>query len=104
MTLRPHLQLAPESFVPQFGDNGTLRQRVGRNGRAHLDRALFFLVLHRSAEPRTSLARRVAINSPAYLIWGPDDDLAAAGALEAIVAAMRERFGHVLIVTLADQL
>ena len=64
MTVRPHLQIAPEPFVPKFSDTGALRQRVGRSGRAHLDRALFFLVLHRSAEPRTSLARRVAVNSP----------------------------------------
>lgn len=104
MTLRPHLQVAPEPFVPKFSETGALRQAVGRGGRAHLDRALFFLVLHRSAEPRTSLARRVAVNSPAYLIWSPEDDLAAAGALDAIVAAMRERFGHVLIITLNDQL
>lgn len=104
MTLRPHLQIAPEPFVPKFSDSGALRQQVGRSGRAHLDRALSFLVLHRSAEPRTSIARRVAVNSPAYLIWGPEDDLAAAGALDAIVAAMRARFGRVLIVTLTDQL
>ena len=37
----------------------------------HLDRWLPFLVLHRSDDPANSIARRVAINSPAYLIWSP---------------------------------
>jgi uncharacterized protein (TIGR02421 family) len=104
MTLRPHLQVAPKLFVAEFGESGALRQPVGRSGRVHLDRALFFLVLHRGADPRNSLARRVAVNSPAYLIWSPEDDLAAACALESIVTAMRARFGHMLIVTLGDQL
>ncbi|HMI41494.1 MAG TPA: flavohemoglobin expression-modulating QEGLA motif protein [Sphingomicrobium sp.] len=104
MTPRPRLRIAPEPFAPEFSETGSLRQPVGRSARAHLDRPLFFLVLHRTADPHTSLARRVAVNSPAYLIWSPEDDLAAAGALEAIVGAMREKFGHMLIVTLSDQL
>jgi len=93
MTLRSHLQIAPEPFIADYSDTGALRQPVGDTGR-----------VHRSADPRVSLARRVAVNSPAYLIWGPDDDLAAAAALDAIVREMSARFGRVLIITLNDQL
>ncbi len=102
MKRRAKLQLAPEPFVPLFTKTGALRQTVGRSGRAHLDRALSFLVLYRSADPGSSLAHRVAVNTPGYLVWEPEDDLAAAGALEAIVAAMAERFERVLVVTLID--
>ena len=45
----------------------------------------------------------MASNSPAYLVWSPDDDLAAASALRVVVTRMREHFGHVLIVSLYDQ-
>lgn len=103
MTGQSRLALAPAPFVPEFSETGALRQPVGETGRAHIDRPLFFLVLHRSADPETSIARHVAITSPAYLVWGPDDDHAAASALHAIVAAMRERFGRILLVSLYDQ-
>ena len=65
------------------------RRKVGESGRLHLDRSLPFLVLHRrDAEEVGSLARRVALNSPAYLVWdeGPDD----ASALELLVALAEE--------------
>lgn len=103
MTSVPHLQVAPEPFVPEFSETGALRQPVGERGRAHIDRPLFFLVLHRSADPENSIARHIAITSPAYVVWGPEDDHAAASALQAIVAAMRERFGRILLVSLYDQ-
>ena len=62
---------------------GALRHKVGEGGRLHLDRRLPFLVVHRLAADgvaSASLARRVALNSPAYLIWqeGPDDQPALA--------------------------
>lgn len=100
---RPSLRLAPDPFVAEFTPGGALRQKVGTSGRVHIDRPLHFLVLHRSADPSSSVARRVATNSPAYLVWAPDDDLAAASALRVVVASMREHFGHVLIVSLFDQ-
>lgn len=100
---RPSLQLAPDPFVAEFTPAGALRQKVGRSGRVHIDRPLHFLVLHRSADPEHSVARRVALNSPAYLVWGPGDDLAAASALDAVVTWMRKRFSHVLIVSLYDE-
>ena len=103
MTFAGRLKLAPDPFVPTFADNGALRQPVGASGRVHIDRSLYFLVLHRSPDPETSIARHVAISSPAYLVWGPDDDLAAAAALSAIVAEMRGRFAQVLLVSLYDQ-
>ncbi|MEO7365219.1 MAG: flavohemoglobin expression-modulating QEGLA motif protein [Sphingomicrobium sp.] len=97
------LRLAPDPFVAEFTAAGALRQKVGDSGRVHIDRPLHFLVLHRSADPEDSVARRVASNSPAYLVWSPQDDLAAASALRAVVARMHEHFGHVLVISLFDQ-
>ena len=90
-------------FHPKFGAKGELRQPVGQTGRAHLDRWLPFLVLNRSPAPDESIARRVAINSPAYLIWSPKDDDAAATALDAIVAELRDRLGPVLLISVEDE-
>ncbi|MEO5611286.1 MAG: flavohemoglobin expression-modulating QEGLA motif protein [Sphingomicrobium sp.] len=100
---RPSLRLAPDPFVAEFTPAGALRQKVGASGRVHIDRPLHFLVLHRSDDPEHSVARRVASNSPAYLVWSPEDDLAAASALRVVVAWMRKHFGHILIVSLFDQ-
>ena len=86
----------------KFGKRGELRQTVGQRGRVHIDRWLPFIVLHRSAAPETSIARRVAINSPAYLIWSPEDDAAANGAFEVVAEAMRMRFGCLLVIELED--
>jgi len=71
------------STDPAPGARGAVRRRVGEAGRLHLDRRLPFLIVHRlagGASPSGSLARRVALNSPAYLIWeeGPDDGPALA--------------------------
>ena len=96
------LHLADKSFTPEFGKRGELRQPVGDSGRAHLDRWLPFLVLHRSPDPSGSIARRVAVNSPAYLIWSPADDRAAGQAFAAIAAALRERFGCILVMSVED--
>ena len=59
--------------------SGPVRRKIGETGRLHLDRRLPFLIVHRLAAgdiASGSLARRVALNSPAYLIWeeGPDDE------------------------------
>ncbi len=103
MSPRSCLALAPEPFVANYSANGALRQQVGEHGRAHIDRPSFFLMLHRSADPATSLARHVAVTSPAYLIWGPEDDHVAASALRAIVATMRKQCEQILLVSLYDQ-
>ena len=91
------------AFVVEFSESGALRQPVGTSGRVHLDRWLPFLVLHRSAEPLTSLARRVATDSPAYLVWSPDEDGLALAALAAIVTRLVEHAGQLLVVTIGDQ-
>jgi uncharacterized protein (TIGR02421 family) len=66
---------------PLTDRHGARRRKVGESGRLHLDRSLPFLVLHRrhlQDDSSGSLARRVALNSPAYLVWdeGPDDAVA----------------------------
>ena len=85
------LHIADAPFAPEFGKRGELRQPVGKSGRVHLDRWLPFIVLHRTPDPSMSIARRVAVNSPAYLIWSPEDDRAAEQALAAVAAAMQKR-------------
>lgn len=99
---RAQLSLASERFKPEFGKRGELRQTLGETGRAHLDRWLPFIVLHRSADPQRSIARRVAVNSPAYLIWSPEDDRLAQQAFAAIAAALHEQFGCILVIAVED--
>ena len=96
------LRLADTPFVPEFGKSGQLRQPVGKGGRVHLDRWLPFIVLHRAPDPSASIARRVAVNSPAYLIWSSEDDRAAEQALHAIAAAMHKQFGCILVLEVED--
>ena len=96
------LDRADEKFAATFGPRGELRQKVGSKGRIHLDRWLPFLVLHRSAQPPASIARRVAMNSPAYLAWSPDEDAEAQSALAAILPALREKLGAVLLIEVDD--
>ncbi len=92
-----------EEFEASFGPRGELRQKVGSTGRIHLDRWLPFIVLHRSSDPATGIARRVAMNSPAYLIWSPDEDAEAQAALEAVLPAVRKKLGPVLLFELGDE-
>src|SRR5688572_19061360 len=99
---RAAIQPAPGAFVPEFGPRGELRQTIGESGRAHLDRWLPFLVLHRTDDPESSLARRVAVNSPGYLIWSPQEDEEAAEALRAIAAVLRDRLGPILLIDVED--
>ena len=103
MIANPHLRRAPEPFAPEFGELGALRQPLGDHGRAHLDRWLPFLVLQRGDDPAASLARRVAVDSPAYLVWSPDDDHAALAAIEAVATRLVEQSGRLLVITLDDQ-
>ena len=103
MSIRPHLRAAPAPFEPKFGKGGALRQPVGQSGRAHVDRWLPFLILQRSDEPQSSLARRIAIDSPSYLIWSGNDDLAALSAIEEVVNYLVKQGGRLLIVSLDDQ-
>lgn len=101
MNGQPKPAAAAEPFVADFGKNGALRETVGETGRVHLDRWLPFLILHRSNGE--GLARRIAVDSPAYCIWSPADDEAALTVLEAVASAAASRSGRLLVVTLADQ-
>lgn len=99
---RARLHPADVPFAAEFGDGGQLRQSVGKTGRMHLDRWLPYVVLNRSAKPTTSIARRIAVNSPAYLIWSPEDDAVAEKAFDALRARIIGRFGGMLVVVLDD--
>jgi uncharacterized protein (TIGR02421 family) len=88
----------------KFGGRGELREKVGEHGRIHLDRWLPFVVLHRSDDTGASIARRIAINSPAYLVWSPQEDHEAAAALDALAEQLCDRFGRVLLVAVGDGL
>ncbi len=101
MSARPMPAEAP-AFHAEFGPRGELRQPVGTSGRAHFDRYLPFIVLNRSASPERSIARRVAVNSPAYLIWSPEEDAVAEQALAAICQVIQRRFECVLVMTVED--
>ena len=100
------MNVAAPDLAPglEFGEQGELRQAIGEGGRIHLDRWLPYLILHRSQTDGPSLARRIAVNSPAYLIWSPDEDALAATAVAAVTAAIRQRLGCApLLISLADQ-
>jgi uncharacterized protein (TIGR02421 family) len=83
------------------------RLKVGTSGRLHLDRQLCFLVVHRlraGREMATSLARRVALDSPTYLVWAEgDDDAEAVGVLRDLAAEI-EAAGTRLLVMAVDDL
>ena len=81
------------SFVAEFGPTGSLRQPVGKSGRVHVDRWLPFIFLNRGDEGPASLARRIAIESPSYLVWPTDDDPAALEAMHEVASAMASKAG-----------
>ena len=91
------------AFEPKFGPKGSLRHPVGEIGRVHVDRWLPFILFHRGDAGPVSLARRIAIESPSYLVWPPADDPPASEAIEAVVAAMASTAGRLLVITLDDR-
>ncbi|MBA3667488.1 MAG: DUF1704 domain-containing protein [Sphingomonas sp.] len=103
MSGEARLQSVYPPFAAEFGKRGSLREAVGEHGRVHLDRWLPFLVLQRGEGAPESLARRVAVDSPAYLIWSPADDHAALSAIEHVASRLAEHSGHLLVITLDDQ-
>ena len=96
-------QPAPD---PLHDHRGARRLKVGESGRLHLDRNLPFLVLHRRRmddEPAASIARRVALNSPAYLIWDEGrDDAAAIELLVELTEELGEPGMPLLVMALDD--
>ena len=102
MSSRAQLKPAPPPFEPKFGKGGALRQPVGKTGRAHVDRWLPFLILHRGQD-LTSLARRIAVDSPSYLLWSGDDDLAALSAVESVTGKMVGHGGRLIVIVIDDQ-
>ena len=94
---------AVKSFLPDFGLKGSLRQPFGHRGRVHIDRWLPFIILHRGDEERTSVARRIAIESPSYFVWSPDDDAAALNAIEAVIPAIASKANRLFVVVLDDR-
>nr|WP_314444065.1 tyrosine/phenylalanine carboxypeptidase domain-containing protein [uncultured Sphingomonas sp.] len=82
------------------------RRKVGETGRLHLDRHLPFLVVHRRSVGEAasrSLARRVALNSPAYLIWDEgDDDEEALSLLDQLAAELGSPEQALLVMTVED--
>lgn len=91
------------SFVAEFGPTGSLRQPVGKSGRVHVDRWLPFIILNRGDEGQASLARRIAIESPSYLVWATEDDPAALEAIQEVIAAMAAKAERLLVISLNDR-
>ena len=90
-------------FVAKFGVTGSLRQRIGMSGRVHVDRWLPFIILNRGDEGRASLARRIAIESPSYLVWPTDDDQSALEAMREVISAMASKGDRLLVISLDDR-
>ncbi|MBA2467284.1 MAG: DUF1704 domain-containing protein [Sphingomonas sp.] len=80
---------------------GPYRQRLDSGGRAHVDRALPFLILNRGGSA-DSLAVRVAATSPNYVIWPGPVDGDAAAAVEQIAIAAHAEHRRVLLLSLYD--
>ncbi|MDQ3245562.1 MAG: hypothetical protein M3Q52_01470, partial [Pseudomonadota bacterium] len=80
---------------------GPSRLPFGGGGRAHVDRALPFLILNRQGEP-DSLAARITAISPSYVLWPDASDAEALSAIEAITHAAHRAHPRLLLVSLYD--
>lgn len=103
MKPRPRLVPSVVGFEARFSGRGALRQSIGKGGRVHIDRWLPFLILHRGDPTRSSLARRIALDSPSYFVWPRGDDQAALHAIAVVADTLAARAGRLLVVTLDDQ-
>jgi uncharacterized protein (TIGR02421 family) len=85
-------------------DGGKAYRATLKSGvRAHVDRPLPFLILHRfSGRDPDSLALRVASTSPSYLVWPDAGDGDAEALIEKIAAKLCESSERVLLVSLYD--
>lgn len=88
---------------PDFVDGKPFRRPLEGGGRAHVDRALPFLILNRAAtSDADSLAARVATTSPAYVVWPADADSEGLAMAAAIARRQHQVHNRVLIVSLYD--
>jgi uncharacterized protein (TIGR02421 family) len=101
MSARADLRRVPAASELQFGPRGELRETFAKTGRIHIDRWLPFLVLHRG-EGKDSIGRQIALNSPAYFLWAPEDDAEAESALDPIIHRLRQQLGSVLVLEVID--
>lgn len=100
------MRASDKHAVPVADHHGATRRKVGRTGRLHLDRKLPFVVVNRLPSGETasgSLARRVALNSPAYLVWeeGEDDNVALT-LLDLLAVELGKPALPLLVIALAD--
>ena len=81
--------------------SGPSRLPLAGGGRAHVDRALPFLILNRQGDA-DSLAARVAAISPSYVLWPYTSDREALAAVDAIANAGHAAHSRLLLVSLYD--
>lgn len=89
----------------EFSRSGALRRRLPKGTRAHVDRPLPFVILHRHGRDEGgSLARRVAQTGSAYVVWPEDEgcDQEALATIAAIARLARESYDRVLLVSIHD--
>lgn len=84
-----------------FADAWPSRHAFAGGGRAHVDRALPFLILNQQSQP-DSLAARVTATSSSYVLWSRDSGEDALGAVEAICNAAHAAHRRLLLVSLYD--
>lgn len=81
---------------------GPSRVALSSGGRAHVDRALPFVILNRLGEP-DGLAARIAAISPSYVLWPEASDDDALAAVVAIARAAHAVHPRLLLVSLYDR-
>ena len=77
------------------------RLKLAGGGQAHVDRAHPFLILHRVADP-FSLAARVAVTSPNYVVWPEVGDSNALAAIDEVAARQAGIIGFYWCRTIAE--
>lgn len=91
------------TLQPDF-TNGAFRCSLDGGCRVHLDRPMPFLVLNRFPKKARSLAKRIALISPANFTWPAADagDQNAPGSITGIIQQEFPEFGAFLLVSLYD--
>ena len=102
MSASAGLKLATDTSELRFGPAGALRETFATSGRIHIDRWIPFVVLNRTDSAESSIARRVALNSPSYFLWSPEDDKEAQSALDLLVARLKQELGPILLIEVND--